>query len=188
MNDASNETPSYENKSQEPSKAAAEPGAAEGPGFQAVAGEFRRNVEEAAGKLGGAAQQFVAMTASFLAAGDRLEEALEAHRRVETESRQAAESAQAAAAEARAAAEQSETAQKAAAEMLAKMDMQYGELTALVSDLQERIAALAVLARPLPREASEATEPVEAGEGLVVVHGRPRMLNTTGEMPLAANQ
>ncbi len=160
----------------------------EGGGFQAVAGEFGRNVEEAAGKLGGAAQQFVAMTASFLAAGDRLEQALAAHRRMETESHQAAESAQSAATEARSAAERSEESRRAAEDTLAKIASQYGEMSSLVADLQERIAALAVLARPIRTDPPREDERERAGEGLLVVQGRPRMLHAGAETPLAANE
>lgn len=120
--------------------------------FQQSANEFSRNVEEAAARLGNAAQQLLSITEVFTAAGDRLESALEAHRQIESGSQNAAQEARSAATEARTASDQAQQAQRATEALQARLEGSYNDLTALIRDLQERIAALAILARPLPAD------------------------------------
>ncbi len=131
-----------------------------------LAADFGRNVQEASGHLGSAAEQFLSMTTKFLEAGSRLDLALDAHRQIETESQRAALAAETAAAE------RAGTAQSGAEGFQTQVEHNYGELTTLVRDLQERIAALAVLSRPLPAEPPPApASELEAPE-LTVVKGR----------------
>jgi hypothetical protein len=120
--------------------------------FQQNAGEFSRNLEEAANRLGGAAQHLLSITEVFTAAGDRLEQALETHRQMETASQSAAQDARDAASEARTASDRAHDAQRATEALQTRLESSYNDLTLLIRDLQERIAALAILARPMPVE------------------------------------
>jgi hypothetical protein len=138
--------------------------------LKTTATEFSRNIEEAAGRMGSAAEQFLSMTTSFLVAGDRLQAALDGHRQIEAESQAWAKEAVSAASDAADALKQAQAAQRAAEDVLARMQGDYGELTALVTDLRERIAALAVLAQPLPEKAEEKAP--AGSPDLVVVQGR----------------
>lgn len=137
-----------------------------------LAADFGRSVQEASGHLGSAAEQFLSMTTRFLAAGSRLDLALDAHRQIEAESQRAAVAAQTAAAEAAAAAERANAAQSGAEGFQTQVERNYGELTTLVRDLQERIAALAVLSRPLPAEPPPALASEPEAPELTVVKGR----------------
>ena len=93
-------------------------------GLEASAAEFKRSVEEAASRLSSAAEHFVSMTDGLVSSIN--------------EAREAAEKAQAA--------------QNSAQELQQRMERDYGAVSGLVRDLQERISALAVLARPLSVE------------------------------------
>jgi hypothetical protein len=99
-----------------------------------AAAEFSKNVQDATGKLVAAAESFSSMSSGLSAA---VSEVKDASVRA-TEAQKAAEDAKAAAEEAKSAAEA----------VQAKMDRDYANLKGLMSDLQERIGALAVLARP----------------------------------------
>ena len=90
--------------------------------LEAAAGEFRTKVEDAASRLNAAAEQFVTMSDGLLAA----------------------------VAEARQAAEKAEQARRSVAELEERMARDYGNVSDLVRDLQQRIAALAVLGQTLP--------------------------------------
>ena len=90
--------------------------------LEAAASEFRTKVEDAATRLNSAAQQFVAMSDGLVAAVE--------------EARQAAERAQ--------------QAQRSVEELKERMTTDYGAVSSLVRDLQQRIGALATLAQPFP--------------------------------------
>jgi uncharacterized coiled-coil DUF342 family protein len=115
------------------------------PNLEAAASEFRSKVEDAANRLSGAAEQFVAMSEGLLAAVE--------------EARQAAERAQ--------------QAQRSVEEIKDRMSSDYGNVSSLVRDLQQRIGALATLAQPLPGESkssesegqSSEPQPINAGYG-----------------------
>ena len=92
--------------------------------LEAAANEFRSKVEDAANRLSGAAEQFVTMSESLLAAVD----------------------------EARHAADRAQAAQRSVEELKLNMARDYGNVSELVRDLQQRIGALATLAAPLPSE------------------------------------
>ena len=115
--------------------------APQAPNLEAAASEFRTKVEDAANRLNGAAEQFVAMSEGLLAAVE--------------EARQAAYRAQAA--------------QHAVEEMRDRMSRDYGSVSDLVRDLQQRIAALATLGQPMPSQAHEPQplrqepQPINAG-------------------------
>jgi chromosome segregation ATPase len=98
--------------------------------LEAAAGEFRTKVEDAASRLNAAAEQFVTMSDGLLAA----------------------------AADARQAAEKAEQAQRSVAELEERMARDYGNVSELVRDLQQRIAALAVLGQALPTPATAEPE------------------------------
>jgi len=98
---------------------------------EAAASEFRTKVEDAASRLNVAAEQFVVMSDGLLAAVE----------------------------EARQAAEHAEQAQRSVEEMRERMARDYGNVSDLVRDLQERIAALAILGQPMP--SAEEGEPEE---------------------------
>jgi prefoldin subunit 5 len=93
-----------------------------GRGLDAAAGEFRRKVEEATGRLNDAAEQFVAISDGLMTAVE----------------------------EARQAAARAAEAQRSIEEMKERMSRDYGNVSDLVRDLQQRISALATLAQPLP--------------------------------------
>ena len=99
-----------------------------------AATEFRTKVEDAATRLNGAAEQFVSMSEGFATA----------------------------IAEARKAADRAMAAQRQVEEMRDRLEHDYGVVSKLVADLQDRIAALATLARPMPAAeapASRMTKP-----------------------------
>ena len=101
------------------------------PGLEAAATEFRAKVEDAAGRLNAAAEQFVAMTDGLLAAVE----------------------------EARQAAERAEQAQRSVEALKERLARDYGDVSELVRTLQERIAALAILGQPMPAVHSSDVEP-----------------------------
>jgi hypothetical protein len=101
-------------------------------GLEAAAADFRRSVQDAAGRLGTAAEQFITMSEGLAAALD--------------EARAAAERAQAAQ-------QAAESAQQAAEAVQQRMQRDYGAVSDLVRELQVRISALATLAQPLSGEA-----------------------------------
>jgi hypothetical protein len=102
--------------------------------LETAAAEFSRNVQEATGKLVAATEQFSSFSSGLTNAVD----------------------------EARSAAGRAEEAQRAAEAVQAKMAQDYIQLSDLIRELQERIAALAVLARPMPSAAVESEMPSEA--------------------------
>jgi len=109
---------------------------AEPQSLEAAASEFRSRVEDAATRLNSAAEQFVAMSDSLLAAVE--------------EARQAAYRAQAA--------------QHAVEDLRDRMARDYGSVSDLVRDMQARIGALATLAQPLPNEQPPASpQPINSG-------------------------
>jgi hypothetical protein len=107
-----------------------------------AAAEFRRRVEDAASSMNATAEQFVKISADLLSAVE--------------EARQAAELAR----EARMAAARAEEARRSVEQMKAQLAQEYGNVTELVHDLQQRLGALAILALPLPSvESLEAHQP-----------------------------
>jgi len=106
--------------------------------IQNAAAEFSRNVQEATGRLVSAAESFGSMSSGL----DR-----------------AVQDVKAAAARAEAAQKAAEEAKAAAEATQAKMDRDYSNLKSLMADLQERIGALAVLARPFNVEPEVGAEP-----------------------------
>src|SRR6266545_4378543 len=99
----------------------------------AAAADFRRNIEEASERLGNAGAQLVSVSQQLATAI--------------TEARQAAE--------------QAKEAQRQAEQTQQQMQRDYGAVSGLVRDLQDRISALATLARPLSLE-THAEQPAQA--------------------------
>jgi len=120
------------------------------PNLQATAQEFNKSVEDVAGRLTSAAEQFISLTSGFVSAGERLEHTVDEHRRLEAESRNAVVEARNAANDARKAVADAEEVRSSIEKVKKDVEASYGELTLLIYDLQERIAALSTLARPLP--------------------------------------
>jgi chromosome segregation ATPase len=116
------------------------------PSLEAAASEFRSKVEDAANRLNGAAEQFVAMSEGLLLAVE--------------EARQAAERAQ--------------TAQRSVEEMKDRMARDYGNVSDLVRDLQQRIGALATLAQPMPPSQQAEPQPL---------HQEPQPINAGHSNP-----
>lgn len=107
-------------------------------GLESAAADFRRTVQDAASRMSSAAEQFIAMSEGLAAA---LEDA-------------------------RAAADRAQAAQRSAEEMQQRLQRDYGAVSDLVRNLQEKIAALATLAQPLNAEQPmEMPEPVGAYAG-----------------------
>ena len=119
------------------------------PGLESAAREFRTKVEDAANRLSGAAEQFVTMSEGLLSAVE--------------EARQASERAQAA--------------QNAVEEMRDRLARDYGQVSDLVRDLQERIAALATLGQPLPSSTPSEPQQLHPQEPQAVSSG----YNSPGE-------
>ncbi|HEX5141121.1 MAG TPA: hypothetical protein VFX19_09270 [Dehalococcoidia bacterium] len=115
-----------------------------------AASEFRTKVEDAATRLNGAAAQFVSMSEGFATAID----------------------------EARKAADRAVASQKAVEEIKDQLAHDYGVVSKLVADLQDRIAALATLARPLAVEPEARTEP----EPEPIVPARPEPVSIIPDM------
>ena len=99
--------------------------------LEAAASEFRSKVEDAANRLNSAAEQFVSMSEGLLKAVE----------------------------EARQAANRAEQAQRTVEELKQRMENDYGSVSNLVRDLQQRIGALATLAQPMPVSQPEASQP-----------------------------
>lgn len=121
--------------------------------FSAVAARFNENVAAAALRLVDASQDFVSMIRSFTAAGEVLERSLSIHRELGVASQKALDDAREASIAAAAAAAEAHEAREGARSMLEKSEQQYGSVAELVENMQQRIAALAVLAAPLPYQA-----------------------------------
>jgi chromosome segregation ATPase len=120
-------------------------------GLEASAAEFKRSVEEAASRLSNAAEQFISMTDGLLSSIN----------------------------DAKQAAEQAQAAQRHAEELQQRMDRDYGSVSSLVRDLQERISALAVLGRPLPGAMQAGETQSQAGESQG--EGHVPQMSTEGE-------
>ncbi len=103
--------------------------------LSSAAADFSKNVQEATGKLVNAAESFATMSTGL---NEAINEVKSASSKAQ-DAQKAAENAKSAAEEAKSAAEA----------IQAKIDRDYGNLRSLMGDLQERIGALAVLARPL---------------------------------------
>ncbi|MGE0059517.1 MAG: hypothetical protein AB7P33_18595 [Dehalococcoidia bacterium] len=96
--------------------------------LSSAAADFSKNVQEATSKLVNAAESFATMSTG-------LNEAINEVKSASTKAQDAQKAA--------------EEAKTAAEAIQAKIDRDYGNLRSLMGDLQERIGALAVLARPL---------------------------------------
>ncbi len=123
-------------------------------GMGVAAADFRRNVQEASERLSNAGSQLVSMSQELAAA----------------------------IAEAKVAAQQAQAAQAAAEATQAQMQRDYGAVSDLVRELQDRIGALAILARPLAQPAVAAPptiEPIRASETTAV--DAPAFANAAAE-------
>jgi paraquat-inducible protein B len=135
-----------------------------------AAAEFSKNVQEATGKLVSAAESFATMSTG-------LNEAI-------NEVKGAAATADAALKGAEAAKAAAQEATARAESVQANIARDYGNLKTLMNDLQQRIGALAVLARPLGSDVAEhsssselndesSTENFSSGEELAPAENAP---------------
>jgi|SRR5688572_4255128 hypothetical protein len=122
--------------------------------LESAATEFRTKVEDAATRLNGAAEQFVSMSEGFATAIS----------------------------EARKAADRAVAAQRSVEEMRDRLERDYGVVSTLVADLQDRISALATLARPLPAE-PQAQEPATE-----IAEAKPEPISIIPDRPDAADR
>jgi chromosome segregation ATPase len=99
--------------------------------LKAATVEFSNNVQEAMSRLTRAAQQFSSLSGRLAEAANEVQSA----------------------------AQRAEEAQRAAESVQARIERDHTDLTSLMRDLHARIAALAVLAQPLP-ETPSGSEPV----------------------------
>jgi hypothetical protein len=138
-------------------------GHADDADFKAVAGRLNENLAAAALRLVDATQDFMSLIQSFVAAGEALERSLSIHRELGAASQKALEDAREAAREAAASARDSEAARETSKEYSDRTSSEYGTVAELVENLQARIAALSVLAAPMPH-AKEETSLVALGK------------------------
>jgi hypothetical protein len=115
-----------------------------------------------------ATQGFTSLIQSFVLAGEALERSISIHRELGAASQRAVEEAREAAQLAIASAAESQSASDSSKAVLELTTEQYGLVADLVEDLRQRIAALSILATPMPRpqptEALSAEDPAAAAE------------------------
>jgi hypothetical protein len=140
-----------------------------GEGAKTKVHEFQRDIEEGFAHLSAATGHFLSLTSVMEKAGEKLDVSLEAHRLLEEGSRQSADEGRSMLEEMRGILSQAASARDESREIQAQVKDMLGDLTALTTDLQNRIAALAVLGRPLPswidsaeERTTEASEPAYA--------------------------
>ncbi|MPZ48158.1 MAG: hypothetical protein GEU75_02405 [Dehalococcoidia bacterium] len=118
--------------------------------YAAIADRIAENMAIAALRVGDAAQDLVALMNSLVAAGKELESALSIQRELGAASLKAVEQAREAAQAATTAATDAHESKSSAGVLLNQMEVEYGTVSGLVGNLQERIAALSILGAPLP--------------------------------------
>ena len=110
---------------------------------------FKRELEEGFGRIGAAAEHLGGITTAVESAGQHLDTSLEAHRYLQSQSSAAVEEARSLLAEMKAINDQTRVAQAETMETRDNVLRMVADLTTLTNDLRSRIAALAVLGRPL---------------------------------------
>jgi hypothetical protein len=123
--------------------------------FKSVAGRLNENLAAAALRLVDATQDFTSLIQSFVAAGEALERSLSIHRELGAASQKALEDAREAAREAAGAAAEAQSARDSSHDYADRTSNEYGTVAGLVDNLQQRIAALSVLAAPMPHSARD---------------------------------
>ena len=124
---------------------------------------FKSDLEESFSRLGAAAGRVLEISGTLDAAANRFDAALEIHRQLEGQSRAAADDARGMLAEMRDLLDQARAARDRSLETQESMTAIFGDITDLTADLRERIAALAVLGRPLMALESPASDFDEPG-------------------------
>jgi hypothetical protein len=135
----------------------------ESPSFTAVAERLNENMASAVLRLVDATQDFTSLIRSFVSAGEALERSLAIHRELGAASQKALEDAREAARAASASAAEASEARINAHDLVTHAAEEYGTVSELVDNMQQRIAALSVLAAPMPR--SHIDEPVHLSDG-----------------------
>jgi hypothetical protein len=153
---------------------------AEEDDFKSVAARLNEDLGVAATKLADSVQGFTSLIQTFVSAGEALERSIAIHRELGAASQRAVEDAREAARSALASAGESQSARDASKAVLDLTTEQYGTVSELVENLRQRIAALSVLAAPMPRVRAKETTPekvaeapVEGGEPTDAVTVRP---------------
>jgi hypothetical protein len=131
--------------------------------FAATAARFNDNIATAALRLVEANQDFMALIQGFVAAGEALERSLAIHRELGAASQKVLQEARDAAIASASSAAEARDARNATQEAMRKTEADYGAVSGLVDNLQQRISALAMLASPMPRgREEEPSQPVES--------------------------
>jgi methyl-accepting chemotaxis protein len=126
---------------------------------------FKSDLEDGFQRLASAATYLTSMSDSIEAAGRKLGESLDSHRRLEEMSRSAVEETRSLVSEMRAFSEQARAARDEAQTIQQDVRRTVTDLTTLTADLRARIAALAVLGQPLPVDHVEPGLAEEEGAG-----------------------
>lgn len=118
---------------------------------------FNRDLEEGFARIGAAAVHLQSISGTIEAARNKLDVSLEGQRRLEELSRASVEEVRTLVSEIRENSEKARAARDEAIEIRNDVHQVLGDLKALSSDLRMRIAALAVLAQPLPEVSDSQT-------------------------------
>jgi hypothetical protein len=141
--------------------------------FKSVASRLSDDLSAGTKKLVEATHGFTSLIQSFVSAGEALERSISIHRELGAASQRAVEEAREAARSAEASAGESQSARDASKEVLELTTEQYGTISDLVEDLRQRIAALSMLAAPMPRpqpkETAAEAQPSEVEELAVAI-------------------
>jgi len=133
--------------------------------FRSVASRLNDDLSAATMRLVQATQGFTSLIQSFVIAGEALERSISIHRELGAASQRAVEEAREAARAAGASASESESARDASKSVLELTTEHYGTVSDLVEDLRQRIAALSILAAPMPRpQPRKASQPEPSAE------------------------
>jgi len=125
-------------------------GSDEPGGFTSVADRLAANIASSATHASAAGQDMVSLIQTLLDAGKELAKSLAMQRELGSVALRAVEDARAAAAAAAGAAAESKESEAASRGFLERTEKEYGTVSWLVQNLQQRIAALSALASPMP--------------------------------------
>lgn len=130
--------------------------------FGAIADQLSENIAAAAARMADATRDFSSLVQSLIDSGRELEKTMAIQRELGATSLKAVQDAQDAAAAAAFSAQSAKESEAASKEFTELTSKEYGSVSWLVQNLQQRIAALSVLASPLmavpPEVESQAAE------------------------------
>ena len=127
--------------------------------FGAIADQLSENIAAAAARMADATRDFTSLVSSLIDAGRELEKTMTIQRELGATSLKAVQDAQDAAAAAASSAQSARESEAASKEFTELTSKEYGSVSWLVQNLQQRIAALSVLASPLMAAPAQAGMP-----------------------------